>query len=134
MWEGQPSISVAPTALHGIRRKLPAGNSLAPPVVARIAARLVHRSVGGLPLASVSKGTLAGMLLPRRRMYCDAFTFSMRKLITLNSLSCGSDSQVRSLNVLMTAAEVFFAASGTADSGSVVPAGRLSQFLGHSPE
>jgi len=38
------------------------------------------------------------------------------------------------LNVLITAADVFLAALGTAASVSVVPSGRLSQFLGHSPE
>src|SRR5262249_338156 len=76
-------------------------------------AALVQISGSGLPLASVWKGTLAGRLVPRRRTYCDALTFGSLNVITLNSGSCLSSVHVRSLNVLMTAADVFFAPAGT---------------------
>src|SRR6267143_2125359 len=100
MCDGQPSNSVEPAALHGIFRLAPAGWPSVPPLtVGLTAVAFVNRSGSGLPFASVSKGTLAGMLVPRRRMYCDAFTFSILNVITLNSLSCLSAAQVRSLNV-----------------------------------
>src|SRR5262245_4665020 len=108
MWFGQPSISplstvnvalfagtFEPVALQAIFRKLPAGNPSVPPdVVGLIAEALVKMSGSGLPLASVSKGVFGGMLLPRRRMYCDAWTFEILNVITLNSRSWRSVDQL----------------------------------------
>src|SRR6478736_3304895 len=92
---------------------------------------LVKISGNGLPLASVSKGTAAGMLVPRRRTYCEAATAGMRNVITRKVLPSMCDVTVvhgvapLPLNVLMTAELVFFAASGTPErSGGVVPSAR----------
>src|SRR5258705_136404 len=129
MCDGQPSNSVEATALHGIFRLAPAGwpsPLFGFETVGFTAAAFVARSARGLPFASVSKGTFAGMLVPRRRMYCDPLTFSILNVITLNSLSCLSVAQVWSLNVLMTAAVVFFAPAGT-----LAKFGFLIQSLGH---
>src|SRR5262249_43668851 len=121
---------------HGIRRKLLAGKpSFAPALVWLTAAGFVNKSGSGLPSASVSNGTLGGRLVPRRRRYCDAFTPSIRKVITLNSGPRLSVAQVASLNVLMTAAVAFFAPAGTVARLGVLPLRYgVIQSFGHWPE
>jgi len=109
-----------PVAVQAIFRKLPAGNS-APHRRGLVDCRGVGEQIGsGLPLASVSKGTLAGMLVPRRRMYCDALTFEILKVITLTRCRDAA-SPAAVVERLITAADVFLAALGTAASVSVVP-------------
>src|SRR5262245_59094482 len=71
----------------------------------------VYRSGCGLPLASVSYGTLAGKLVPRKRRYCERCTCGIRRFMRMKSPASGF--QFASLNTLSTRAEVFFAAAGT---------------------
>src|SRR5262245_18417727 len=105
-----------------MRRKSFAGKPLfAAAVVGLTAHEFVHRSASGLPSASVSNGTLGGRLVPRKRMYCDAVTFGILKLITLTPESRLRVAHVSLLNVLMTAALVFFAAAGTVARLGVPP-------------
>src|SRR5262249_18321092 len=70
MWSGQPSswLDALCVVVHGMRSlvALPA---------------LVKTSGKGLPLASVSNGTEGGMLVPRRRTYCEAVTAEMWNVI-----------------------------------------------------
>src|SRR5882672_4931038 len=103
--------------------------SVPPGSVGLIDAALVYRSCKGLPSASVSNGTAAGMFEPRRRRYCDWFTLRRRNTIALNCLSPGTDFQLPWPNVRKTCALVFFAPSGT-----VAISGFEIHVLGHWPE
>src|SRR5262245_65534751 len=88
---------------------------------------LVKMSGSGLPLASVSKGTAGGMLVPRRRMYCDAVTAGMRSVIVRNVVPSMGETAVchgedpLPLNVRRIAVLTFLAASGTTDKSAVEP-------------
>src|SRR5262245_15622918 len=101
---------------------------------------LVNRSGSGLPLGSVSNGTAGGMLVPRRRTYCDAVTAGMRNVIVRNVEPSNGEITVLHgeaplpLNVRRIAALVFLAASGTTERSAVEPSGRSQLALrGHSP-
>src|SRR5260221_8430323 len=101
---------------------------------------LVNTSGSGLPLASVSNGTAAGMLLPRSRTYCEAGIAGMRNVIVRNvEPSVGEVTLVQAeaplpLNVLSSAVVTFLAASGTTDRSAVVPSACSQLVLrGHSP-
>ncbi len=118
--------------MHGIVRRV-------------VSFAFVYTSASGLPSASVSHGTPAGMLVPRRRTYCDFVTAGMRYVILRNVEFSGPATcchvitaallLVFSLKVLMTAAVRFFAASGTEPRPVVVPSACSQAVLrGHSPE
>src|SRR6478609_2380610 len=99
----------------------------------------VYTSASGLPFAAVSKGTAGGMLVPRRRKYCEAVSAVVWNVMLKNALLSVAVSDFQALapaplNVLITAALVFLAASGTAERSAVVPSA-LSQLVlrGHSP-
>src|SRR5687767_6473838 len=103
-----------PRGLHGMRRLAFAGTPSAPPgSVGLMPVALVHRSASGLPSASVSKGTEAGRLVPRRRRYCEFCRLRRRNTMVLYCLSPYEDFQVPWPKVRMTCALVFFAPSGT---------------------
>ena len=127
--------TLVPTVLHGMRSSAPAGYSIVLLVLARTWAWLVQASASGLPAASVSKGTAAGRLVPRRRTYCDAVTAGMRKVMRLNSRSpFGPAAQVLLLKVRSTLAVVFFAAAGTRLRGlSCCGLARSTQSSGQAP-
>src|SRR6187402_3186500 len=101
---------------------------------------LVYTSASGLPLASVSNGTAAGMFVPRKRTYWEAATAGMRNVMVRNvEPSTGEVTAFQAEapllpNVLAIAAETFLAASGTTDRSAVVPSA-FSQLVlrGHSP-
>src|SRR6185503_13688029 len=109
-WSGQPSnwLLALCAIVHGI-------------VSLAVSFAFVYTSASGLPLASVSNGTAAGMFVPRRRTYCDADTAGMRYDIFRNVEPSTADvTGVHCvapllLNVLMTAALRFFAAAGTTE-------------------
>ena len=93
-----------------------------------------------MPLASVSKGTAGGRLVPRRRTYCEAVTAGMRKVIVRNvvpstcEVTAVQAAAPLPLNVRMIAVLVFLAAAGTTDRSAVVPSARSQLVLrGHSP-
>src|SRR4051794_38078712 len=100
----------------------------------------VYTSASGLPLASVSNGTAAGMFEPRKRTYWEAATAGMRHVIVRNVLPSTLEVTVfhavapLALKVLSTAAVVFFAASGTESKPVVVPSAfNQSVLAGHAP-
>src|SRR5262245_38139381 len=92
-----------------------------------VSCALVYTSASGLPLASVSNGTDAGMFVPRSRTYCEADTAGMRyvifrKVVPSTPEVTGVHVDESPLKVLITPALVFFAASGTIErSEGVVP-------------
>src|SRR5262245_4201557 len=101
---------------------------------------LVNRSGNGLPLGSVSNGTAGGMLVPRRRTYCDAETAEIRNVMVRNVEPSNCEITVfhgeapLPLNVLRIAALTFLAASGTTERSATVPSGCIQLALrGHSP-
>src|SRR5579859_1813419 len=128
-WSGQPSNWVAPCGVvQGMRSLF-------------VSFAFVNTSGSGLPLASVSKGTAGGMLVPRSRTYCDAATAEMRNVITRNVEPSTGEVTVDQaeaplpLNVRRSAAVVFFAAVGTPErSAGIVPSSCNQAVLrGHSP-
>src|SRR3954470_8671108 len=101
----------------------------------------VYTSASGLPLASVSNGTAAGMFVPRKRTYCEAATAGVRNDIVKNAAPSTNDATLFQglaplpLNVFRIALETFLAASGTTDRSAVVPSAFNQLVLrGHSPE
>src|SRR5262245_35960639 len=97
-------------------------------------------SASGLPLPSVSNGTAGGILVPRRRTYCDAAAPGIRNVITRKVLPSTNDvTDVQGeapppLNVLRIAVEVFFAAGGTDARPVVEPSASIhAAFCGHAP-
>src|SRR5262245_58716970 len=107
-------------------------------IVASVA--LVKISGNGLPLGSVSNGTAGGMLVPRRRTYCEAETAGMRNVIARNvepsncEITGFHGDPPLPLNVRTIAALGFLAASGTTERSAVVPSACSQLVLrGHSP-
>src|SRR5262245_45056487 len=101
---------------------------------------LVKTSGSGLPLASVSNGTAAGMLVPRRRTYCEAETAGIRNAILKNVVLSSSDviaihgELPLPLKVRRIEVDTFLAASGTTERSATVPSAANHAVLrGHSP-
>src|SRR3954470_16665852 len=90
-------------------------------VVGLFPGALVKISGSGLPLGSVSNGTAGGMLVPRRRTYCEAVTAGMRNVMVRNvepsnlEVTGVQGEAPLPLNVRRIAALRFLAASGTTE-------------------